>query len=98
MHLLLFDVAFDPRNPRMLPCDARAVPAGGYLQVEEDAGDPGGIVRADIAGHDIRALGEFEDGQEVYVESDASDDVLDDRDDETSAGSRNWWRGRVLER
>jgi hypothetical protein len=97
MPLLEFVVTFDPRNPRVLPCDTLAVAAGRYLRVEEDAGDPGGIVRADIAGDDIRALGEFEDGDDVYVEGDA-EDVLDDADDETSTASRIWWRGRVVER
>ena len=98
MPLVLFDVTFDPRNPRVLPCDVRAVPAEPYAGIEEEAGNPGGITRADIAAIDIRCIGEFEDGQEVYVESDASDDVLDNADDETCAGSRIWWRGRVLER
>ena len=98
MPLVLFNVAFDPRTPRVLPREAFAVPAGPYIQVEEEAGDPGGIVRADITSVDIRALGEFEDGSDVYVESDTTDDVLDDTDGETTAVSRIWWRGRVLKR
>ena len=97
MPLVLFDIAFDPRNPRVLPCDAHAVAAGPYIQVEEDAGDAGGVTRADIKVVDIRALGEFEDGKEVFVEGDA-EHVLDDADDETTLASRVWWRGRVLEK
>jgi len=38
------------------------------------------------------------DAQEVYVESDAADDVLDDTDDETSVASRIWWHAVLVER
>jgi hypothetical protein len=98
MPLVLFDVAFDPRSPRVLPVDIRAVPAEPYAGIEDDAGNPGGVTRADIRSEDVRCLGEFDDGSDVYVESDATDDVLDDTDDEAAAASRIWWRGRVLER
>lgn len=66
--------------------------------MDDDAANPGGVTRADIRAEGVRRLGEFEDGQEVYVESDATDDVLDDTDDDTAMASRIWWRGRVLER
>ena len=97
MPLVLFDVAFDPRSPRVLPCDERAVAAERYAGIEDDAGNPGGVTRGNIRAVDIRALGEFESGEEVYVEGDA-EEVLDDADDETTRASCIWWRGRILER
>ena len=97
MPLVLFDLAFDPRNPRVLPCDARAVAAEPCAEVDDDAGNPGGVTRGDIRSEDVRGLGEFERGQQVYVEGDP-EAVLDDADDETTAACRIWWRGRVLER
>jgi len=97
MPLVLFDIALDPRNPRVLPCDTRAVPADLYTEIEDDAGNPGGVMRADIRAVDMRCLGELEEGQDVYVEGDP-EDVLDDEDDETTLASRIWWRGRILER
>jgi hypothetical protein len=98
MPLVAFTVTFgDQANPRVIPADAHAVPAELYARVDDDAGNPGGITRGDIAGDDIRALGEFEDGADVYVEAEA-DDVLDDADEETTLASRIWWRARILER
>ena len=99
MPLILFTASFAGQsNPRVLPAGTPAVLAGHYIRVEEDAGNPGGVTRGDIASADIRTLGECADGQDVYVESDATDDVLDDTDDETSVTSRIWWRATVLER
>ena len=94
MPLVLFDIAFDPRNPRVLPCDARAVPAGPYAGSEDDAGNPGGVTRSEIRAVDIRCLGEFEDGSEVYVEGDV-EDAVHDEDDATTLATRVWWRATV---
>ena len=85
-------------TPRLLPSDVRAVGAEPYLALEEAHGNPGGLTRADLLDNDIRPLGSFEDGDEIYVESDDPTDVLDDTDDDTIAATRVWWRARLVER
>ncbi|MFI5297301.1 MAG: hypothetical protein ACHREM_04325 [Polyangiales bacterium] len=95
MALVLFTAAFDRPNPRPLPGDPRAVPAAPYAHVDDEAGNPGGITRADVADEFIRALSGFEDGAEIFVESDDDGDVLDD---EEAEGTRIWWRAVVVER
>jgi len=50
MPLVAFTVTFgDQANPRVIPADAHAVPAELYARVDDDAGNPGGITRGDIA-------------------------------------------------
>ena len=95
MPLVLFNISFDTRDPKMLFCDARAVPAEPCAQIEDDPGNPGGVTRRDIADVDIRTLGAFEDGAEDYVESDAGADVLDDADEATERLTRIWWRATI---
>lgn len=97
MPLLLLNVCFDRANPRALPVDARAVPAEPYAHLDEEAGSPGGITRADIDLVDVRALGSFGDGAEVFVESDDPEDLLELGDDDPQQG-RIWWRATVVER
>jgi hypothetical protein len=98
MPLVSFTVTFgDETTPRILPAAARAVPAELYTGIEDEAGNPGGITRGDLADGDVRGLGDFEDGHDVYVEGDP-EDVLDDTDDETSMVSRIWWRATIVER
>lgn len=98
MPLVLFDANFSEHNPRVLPADARAVPAEPYVHIDDEAGNPGGVTRADLADDTIRPLGSFEDGAEVFIEGVADDDVLDDTDAETAAATRIWFRAAVLER
>ena len=98
MPLLLFNVSFDRPNPRVISADTPAVPAEPYSAVDDAAGNPGGITRADIQDQDIRPVGCFQDGDEVLVESDDPDAVLDDTDTETAALTRIWWRATVIER
>jgi hypothetical protein len=99
MPLLVFIVWRDDQpNPRVVAGGTRAVPADLYASVDEAAGNPGGVTRADLTDADIRALSEFVDGQEVYVESSEPADVLDDTDDTTATATRIWWRARVVER
>lgn len=89
---VLFAVNFGARpNPRVIPADTRAVPAAPYQHIDDAAGNPGGITRADLDTVDVRPLGTFEDGAEIYCEGEP-DDVLDDEDPE---GSRIWWRATV---
>jgi hypothetical protein len=76
-----------------MPAVAGAVPAELYRQREADAGDPGGIVRADIDDADILPLESYEDGDEVYIEGPEPDDVLDHEEPEAT---HIWWRARVL--
>ena len=97
MPLVQFSVSFDDKpKPRVLAAEARAVAAEPYLSVDEEAGDPGGVTRADIADGDIRPLGTFEDGAEVYVESPDPTDALDDTDESTDAETHIWWRAVIL--
>ena len=91
--LVLFDVSYRRQNPSHVEPDARAVSAERYGYVDDDAGNPGGITRAEIGEGDIRQLSEFGDATEVFVESEDPDDVLDDEDPN---GSRIWWRGTTL--
>ena len=93
MPLVLFDVAYDKPNPSRVEPDARAVPADVYAHLDDDAGNPGGITKADIPDGDIRSLGSFEHGSEVYVEADDPNDVLDDDDPDAT---RIWWRGTII--
>jgi hypothetical protein len=92
MPLMLFNVSFDTQNPSMLLCDARAVPAEPRAQLGDDAGNPGGVTRGDIADADIRAVGE--NGSDVYVEGDP-EDVLEDEGDATTLATRVWWRAPI---
>jgi len=97
MPFILFSVSIgDQPNPRVLSADARAVAAAPDLSVDEEADDPGGITRADIADGDIRPVGTFEPGAEVYVESPDHEDVLDDTDETTEAETHIWWRAVIL--
>jgi hypothetical protein len=50
----------------------------------------------DIASEDIKTLGSFKIGDEVFVESDDPTDVLDDTDAQTEAMTRIWWRARLV--
>jgi hypothetical protein len=82
----------------MIPADARAVLAtADYIEIEQEDGDPGGITHAEVDDADIRPLGEFQDGQEVYVEGEAGD-VLDDTSAERAAATRMWGRAKLIER
>lgn len=94
--LVLFAVSFDKPNPRTLTSDARAVPAALYQHLLDDEGHPGGITRGDIEDNVIRRLAEFDDGAEVFVESDDPDDFLDLGDEEGDAEQgRIWWRATI---
>ena len=97
MPFILFSVSFDDqRNPRVLAAEACAVRAEPYLGVDEEAGDPGGITRADVSDGDIRALGTFDDGGEADVESPELEDVLDNTDESAEAETHIWWRAVIL--
>ncbi len=93
MPTVIFNVTFELPNPRDLDPEPLAVPAAGYAHLDDEAGNPGGIMRIEINPADIRQLGSFEVGDEVFVEGDA-DDVLDDDEPEAT---RIWWRGSVIE-
>ncbi len=87
----------DNATPRLLPPDVRAVGAEPYLAIEEAHGNPGGLTRAELRDDDIRALGSFDDGDQLYLEGEP-EQVLDDTDDDTIAATRVWWRAVLVER
>jgi hypothetical protein len=80
---------------RVEPATAQAVPAQPYTHiVEDEPGNPGVIVRALVVDAHVRPLGEFEDGQEVFIEGEPEELLFID---EPEAG-RLWWRATVIER
>jgi hypothetical protein len=97
MPVVSYAVPFSKPNPSVLSANTRAVPAALYRPIESEAGEPGGVTASDIDPQQVRALGDFSDGDEVYVEGEP-DDVLDDTDDDTAAATRIWFRARLLER
>jgi hypothetical protein len=94
MPLVLFEIAFDPRNPRVLPSDVRAVPAEPYAGIEDDAGNVGGVTRSDIRAVDVRCLGKFANGSEVHGEGDP-EDVLHGEADATTPATCVGWRATI---
>ena len=90
VYLVEFDATFgDQPNPRPIDGGARAVPADPYAALDDGQG---AVIRDDLEGEDIRTLGLFDAGDEVFVESADPDDT----DDETSAATRIWWRGTIV--
>jgi hypothetical protein len=63
--------------------------------VDEESGNPGGITTGDIKEGDIRPLGSFMTGSEVYVESDDPEDCLDDTDEESQRKTHIWWLAEI---
>jgi hypothetical protein len=92
MPLVVYAAAIKRAKATILAADTRAVSAEAYECIEAESGDTGGILRGDILDPDIRPLGSFVDGDEVYVEGDDPDDVLDDTDDTTIRDTHIWWR------
>lgn len=86
-------VGADRRNSQPLPDDTPAVAAAVYAHLDDEAGNPGGIMRIEINPADIQPLGNFDVGAEVFVESEP-EDVLDDMEPEAT---RIWWRGTITE-
>lgn len=93
MPTVIFNVSFEKPNPREIGPEPLAVPAAAYAHLDDEAGNPGGIMRIEINPADIRPLGQFLVGDEVFVQGDAND-VLDDDEPEAT---RIWWRGTVIE-
>ena len=94
MPIVIFDVAYyEKTNPDHVERDARAVSGTTYNDLDNDAGNPGGITRDQISEADIRTLGEFAVGTEVFIEGEPREN-LDDADE--TGGSRIWWRGTVV--
>jgi hypothetical protein len=82
-------------RPSALPAETRAVLASACEQY--DVGQ-GGVTFEEVSPEDVQQLGVFPVWTEVFVESSAEGDVLDDTDETTSATSRIWWRAVVVER
>jgi hypothetical protein len=93
MPTVIFNISFEKPNPRDLDPEPPAVPAARYAHLDDEAGNPGGIMQGEIDPADIRTLGQFQVGDEVFVQGDAADVLDDDEPDAT----RIWWRGRVIE-
>jgi hypothetical protein len=72
-----------------LPEETRAVAGEKYAHLDEGQS---GITRADINDEDIRTLGSFKLGDDVFVESEEPDDCLDDSDEQREKDTRIWWR------
>lgn len=69
-----------------------------YIHLDGPDG-PGAITRGDIHEADIRPLGSYVIGDEVYVESPDPDDFveIDDEGEYPPPMGRIWWRARVVE-
>ena len=91
MPRVAFTVSLEMPNPREVDPGLPAVPAAPYVHLDDEAGNPGGVTRADLAGASPQPIGSFQVGVEVFVQS---EDVLDDADPETT---RIWWRGTIIE-
>ena len=81
-------------RPSELPGDTRAVLADQYA--EYDIGQ-GGLTREEVRDEDIAAIITYPVGSELFVESGAASDCLDDSDEATAAQTRIWWRVVVVE-
>ncbi len=87
-------VEFDPEDrPTLLPPETRAVLASRYEQY--DVGQ-GGVTFEEVDSENVQPLGVFPVLSEVFVESSAAGDVLDDSTEETATASRIWWRLVVI--
>ena len=91
MPRILYDVSEGTPPPREVSGETRAVRAAPYVQLDDEAGNPGGVTRADLDEPDIQTLGDFRIGDEVFVEGDP-DETLDPDDPEQG---RIWWRATV---
>jgi len=76
-------------RPSDVPGDTRAVLADQYA--EYDIGQ-GGLTCEEIRDEDIAAIISYPVGSELFVESGAESDCLDDTDEATAAQTRIWWR------
>jgi hypothetical protein len=75
--------------------DTRAVPCSErYAEIDNECG---AITFMDLRPEDVKSLGEFSRGDEIFVES---GDHTDAFDRETEAATRNthvWWRATVID-
>jgi hypothetical protein len=85
----------DDPTPRSISENARAVPAEPYRDVDNDCG---GITAMDVRPEDVRRLGEFGPGQEVFVEGDDPDHAWERETEEGRRNTRIWWRAVVVGR
>jgi len=81
-------------RPTQLPPERRAVLAESCA--EYDIGQ-GGVTFEEVRPEDVQALGTFEVGSEVFIESPNVSDCLDDTDDDRATRTRIWWRAVVVE-
>lgn len=81
-------------NPTVVWLDGgtSAVAVEPYAHLDEGQG---GITRGEIRTEDIKTLGEFAPGNEVFVEADDPQDVLDNTDADTERDSKIFWRARI---
>jgi hypothetical protein len=83
-------------DPSEVWIDGSVLAVGAEPYAELDEGQ-GGITRGDIKDGDLRALGTFEPGAEVFIESDDPTDVLDDTDTTTEQQTKIFWRAVLVQ-
>lgn len=74
-------------STRAVPCSKR------YAEIDNEGG---AITFMDVRPEDVRPLGEFSPGDEVFVESDDPNDVFDGETDGARRNTHLWWRATVL--
>jgi hypothetical protein len=92
MPLVIFDVTYKGPPPCEVSGETCAVRAAPYVCVDDEAGNPGGVTRADLNDDDIRPLGAFKIGDEVFIEGLPQETL--NVDDETGR-ARIWWRALI---
>jgi len=73
--------------------DTRAVPCSErYAEIDNDCG---AVTYMDVRSEDVKPLGEFAQGDEVFVESHDPAHVLDRETETAKRNTRVWWRARI---
>jgi hypothetical protein len=74
------------RAPEHVPCAER------YVEIDNECG---AITYMDVRPRDVKPLGEFSSGDEVFIESDDTSHAFDSETEYARRNTHVWWRAKI---